>query len=535
MVKKSKLVKLRGETGEPQVKAFPMENKRARRPVGGLLLFLSGGALLASGVILGPAKGKVPAVEESLTKLTEMGFEPSALMLGGTLLIALGLIARHIRLHIQTLLQRDQSERALTEMGADLAEFCNRLVEFQADHLHFRSELENIGKRVHAHHSSDRSGEAADGLFRLAASLDQLGARLDAKLNEAVGSMHGGIHEMANLVAASRDYLQESVEDNAEGIRQIQESTSAMQSDLQEVQVKTNATMQVVSKRASEPVAQLAPAPVAPAPAAAPVHEPEAPEPEVLELEESMLDESVSRGLGLLDEFDSNGETDRPEVEEQPLALFDGMEDSLNDMAPLVSNQPQPLGMTEPQPSAAPISEPEAPRMAKLEQPAEPALELAPEPALEPISEAETFGAPEGTNFPAPASEPEPAEDEAPSQPFAADYAAPFGMDAELETTTEDAGSKGPQTVPLDAPMELSKEEPAAPAFGAMPNLDAAAPEAPLPASDTPQVPPALTGGAFSLAQPKKSGPMEIDLNAPSNGDEDKSGPADLGAPPIGF
>ncbi len=519
MVKKSKLVKLGGEVSEPQVKAFPMENKRARRPIGGLLLFLSGGALLGSGVILGPAKGKVPAVEESLTKLTEMGFEPSLLMLGGTLLIGIGLVARHMRLHIQTLLQRDQSERALTEMGADLAEFCNRLVEFQADHLHFRSELENIGKRVHAHHSSDRSGEAADGLFRLAASLDQLGARLDAKLNEAVGSMHGGIHEMANLVAASRDYLQESVEDNAEGIRQIQESTTAMQSDLQEVQIKTNATMQVVSKRAAEPVAQAAPAP---APAPAPVHEPEPEvlESDVLELEESMLDDSVSRGLGLLDEFDSDGETDRLEIEEQPLALFDGMEDSLNDMAPLVSNTPQAIGVPESQPSAPLFSEPEAPQM---------------DEATEPAAETEAFGAPEGTHFAAQTSEPETTEDMAPSEPFAADYAAPSDMDESPETTSEDSNNSGPKTVPLDAPMELAKEEPAAPAFGAMPDLDAQAPDAPLPAPSAPQVPPALTGGAFSLAQPKKSGPMEIDLNAPSDANEDKSGPSDLGAPPIGF
>lgn len=386
MAKKNNLVRAGKEANDPSIKAFPMENKRARRPLGGILLFLSGGSLLGSGIILGPASGRFAALETPLNKLTEFGLQPDILMLGGSLLIGLGLLSRHMRLHIQTLLQRDQSERALTEMGGDLAEFSNRLVEFQADHLHFRTELESMGRNILAHQQNDRSGEAADGLFRLAGSLDQLSARVEGRLNESMAGVGQSLHELGTLVAASRDFLQESVEDNAEGIRLLTEGLQKAQTDLDQVQLKTTAAMQLLSQPQPQPQ------PAEKVEATAETTPTVEPEPLTIfddsEADSPVPDDAFTlNSLNILDEMEAGHE--EPDCE-SPLALFEEADEDFGMLPPAKPTAEQPEIQPEaetpaPLPSPAPATAPlDKPIPLELKQP-EPLEMNLPEAATEPF------------------------------------------------------------------------------------------------------------------------------------------------------
>ncbi|MFT7678296.1 MAG: hypothetical protein ACI8QC_002282 [Planctomycetota bacterium] len=480
------------EKADPKVKALPIDNKRARRPLGNLLLLSGGTSLFASGIFLGPAASLAGAAAEPLERLTELGLEPNLLMLAGVMLLGLWLVSKHIRLHVQSLMQRDGSERALTEMGADLAEFCNRLVEFQGDHLHFRTELEGMSRQITAHRQGDRSGEAADGLFRMAASFDQLGANMGGQLKESVSSMRHNVDELGGLVAASRDFLQESVEDNGEKIRALQGSLDSLAQEIRQIPAALQLAQAFVAGTGL------------PALGATGATGEEAPEPEdeLDELDEKQeqepeldpedcfqneiddaieLDPSPASGLGLLDDIEAfDEEAEESIFDDGPLAFFDRIESA---------NNPQP---PEPAPEEASTGEASAKEASAEETPA---------------------SAPSNA---APTTEPS-AEEQSPTEQ---------APEPELAPDLASADAIAPSTVPLEAPL---------PALGLKPEeatsdeQTASAPDAPLP---KPIVPPALTGDAFASMPAPDFGPKQIDLTKPPENDP-PGGPGNF--PSIGF
>lgn len=326
------------EKADPKVKALPMDNKRARRPIGNLLLLAGGTGLLASGVFLGPAASLAGEAAEPLERLTELGLEPNLLMLAGTMLLGLWLVSKHIRLHVQTLMKRDQSERALTEMGADLAEFCNRLVEFQGDHLHFRTELEGMNRQITAHRQGDRSGEAADGLFRIAASFDQLGARMGGQMTESVGSMRHNVDELGGLVAASRDFLQESVEENGGKIRELQNSLENLAQEIRQIPAALQLAQAFV---AGTGLPTSGPTLKADATLEAELE----PEPDTVECFGVALADSIeldAGGLGLLDDIEAfDEEAEQSIFDDSPLAFFDRIENASNEERTAAESEPK--------------------------------------------------------------------------------------------------------------------------------------------------------------------------------------------------
>lgn len=389
------------EKADPKVKALPIDNKRARRPIGNLLLLAGGVGLLGSGIFLGPAASLAGAAAEPLQRLTELGLEPNLLMLAGTMLLGLWLVSKHIRLHVQTLMQRDQSERALTEMGADLAEFCNRLVEFQGDHLHFRSELEGMSRQITAHRQGDRSGEAADGLSSMAASFDQLGVRMGSQMTESVSSMRATVDELGGLVAASRDYLQESVEENGEKIRELQSSLENLAQEIRQIPAALQLAQAFV---AGTGLPTLGPTPEQNSATEAEAElEPEA-EPDSEDAFEEALADSIeldtgdAHDLGLLDDIEAfDEEAEQSIFDDSPLAFFDRIENAANEQRAAAQSELEEASSAAPSPAedapleaaaeptdALNMADPIAPSTVPLEPPLPSA---APEPEQAPSSE----------------------------------------------------------------------------------------------------------------------------------------------------
>jgi outer membrane murein-binding lipoprotein Lpp len=183
-----------------------------------MALGLAGLSAIAIGVlmVLGPDRSEAAA--KYTAKLQGSGVLAGHLLAAGAALGGLGLVAFYMRRVAATLLAPGAVEDAMSEVGADLAEFRNKLYELENDHVHFRTEIDAARREVREHREGDRSQEAVDALFRLAGALDTLHARFDQRLGETSQGVEQSLRELGSLVESSRDYLQESLEQSDEHI-----------------------------------------------------------------------------------------------------------------------------------------------------------------------------------------------------------------------------------------------------------------------------------------------------------------------------
>lgn len=202
-----------GQGGEPKIRTFPTDTRRVRSTPGTWLLLIAATVMVGTGLAVAVGVDSVPGLRWYAERLAQMGISSGSLLISGIVLLGITLVSRYMRVHTATLLTPGATEEALAEVGADMAEFRNKLYEFQNDHMHFRTEIESIRREVQEHRRADASGEAKDALFGLAASLDTLHAKLDQTVSRACDGLARSISELGELVEASRDFLQESVED----------------------------------------------------------------------------------------------------------------------------------------------------------------------------------------------------------------------------------------------------------------------------------------------------------------------------------
>jgi len=245
-----------------------------------MLGLLGAGATgLGAALVWGPSRS--PELADLAARAADAGVLPGHLFVAGATLAGLSLVGLHLAKVARTLLRPGAVEEGLTEVGADMAELRNKLYEFENEHVHLRATLDSVRAEVTEHRRKDRSQEAADALFRLAGSFDTLHAQLDQRMTQSAQGVTSTLTELGGLVEASRDYLQDSLE---------------------ELDQRMVALGQRVSERSTPPP----PAPT----------EPERSEPlavlgpEPLPESESEPEEPVTRGLGLLDQLDDQGVND---------------------------------------------------------------------------------------------------------------------------------------------------------------------------------------------------------------------------------
>ena len=198
---------------EVKVRAFPMERRRARHTPTTWLLFALALAMIGAGV-LGHFGDRIdPSLARVAGDLAGLGLEAGTVLVGGCVLLGIALSSRHQRLHAATLLAPGAAEEALTDLGADVAEIRNKLYELGNDQV----ELRNLIRRGHGaaeeHYRANRADEIIQATFRVAGSLDGLHAKFEHRLTEGHAAVLQSVKELGSLIEASRDYLQESLEE----------------------------------------------------------------------------------------------------------------------------------------------------------------------------------------------------------------------------------------------------------------------------------------------------------------------------------
>ena len=210
------------EATEVKVKAFPFSTRKVRSSFGAPILMGFGFASAAIGGMWAFAPETLTGFTGFLETLESGQIAAGDLMVGGLLCFAMGMIGRYPRTMAKSMLDLDQTDQAVTELGADMVEVSNLMQEMRDDQLQARSEVHALSAKVREWRADDKSSEANDALFRLAASLDQLHAQFDRRLGEVTHVIEGRVSETFQLVEASRDFLQESIEENSDRAERIE-------------------------------------------------------------------------------------------------------------------------------------------------------------------------------------------------------------------------------------------------------------------------------------------------------------------------
>jgi hypothetical protein len=228
------------EASEVKVKAFPFTTRKVRHSLGAPMLMGLGCLLAVFGGMWAFAPESMSGMERFLSSLESGQIAAGDLMLGGVLCFALGMIGRYPRAMANSMIELDQTEQAVTELSADMVECSNLMQEMRDDQLQARSEVHSLSAKIREWSASENSGEANDALYRLAASLDQLHAQIDRRLSEVTHVIEGRVAEVFQLVEASRDFLQESIEENSDRAERIERNVGEVLEAVASIEIPTS-------------------------------------------------------------------------------------------------------------------------------------------------------------------------------------------------------------------------------------------------------------------------------------------------------
>lgn len=163
-----------------------------------------------------------PKVSWKLGQISEgfkyLGIEGGTLVMGGLVLFALGMLRR------AQIADREEEadDRLLVEqVAADLLQVRDSLEEVNGGTSQLAKEMRALQGQVaevaqvqaaQPQQQPQQSGVGEEAIFRLAASLDQLGARMEQRLKSQYGAMQDSLEELNGVVLAVRKNMQEMLE-----------------------------------------------------------------------------------------------------------------------------------------------------------------------------------------------------------------------------------------------------------------------------------------------------------------------------------
>ncbi len=179
------------------------------------LLFLTGIgiALFGAGLLHPPTA--VPHADWIATKFSRLGVEGLPFIAAGMTIFCMGLIARlQSKIGRQAPVQEDSEiapevARLVGELSQVRGALGNVQTELLANKQRQDSMLDSIKVALVKESSSDNNSNA---MFRLAASLDQLGARIEERLRTQGVSFEGRLSDVTNAVVRAQQEVTEAVD-----------------------------------------------------------------------------------------------------------------------------------------------------------------------------------------------------------------------------------------------------------------------------------------------------------------------------------
>jgi hypothetical protein len=158
----------------------------------GLAVFGAGLALL----VVPHLSWKGAKIAESLGNL---GLQGGTLLVGGMSLLGLALVRRAMDSSRASAASEDTL--LLEQVATDLVQLRGAMAEIGEETSAVRAALEEMRERAEAEAAAESSDSQTDAIFRLAASLDQLGARIEQRLDAQHTALRDGLDEIDTLLA----------------------------------------------------------------------------------------------------------------------------------------------------------------------------------------------------------------------------------------------------------------------------------------------------------------------------------------------
>lgn len=166
----------------------------------GLTLLGVGGALIGAGLAWLP--GRVSGLDPWIHKVVEAGATPGLVALVGIVVVAIGLALRKLTARIdrqsEALLSVESLGTRIDQVEIALAQVRGSLQELRIEAVYSKNSLaslvETLGEEANAEH---RRG-IQESVFQLAASMDQMGARIDERIsaqNDVFAQTLQGFHD----------------------------------------------------------------------------------------------------------------------------------------------------------------------------------------------------------------------------------------------------------------------------------------------------------------------------------------------------
>lgn len=193
----------------------PFEEAYAPAPPRGgtfdtFLFAFTGFAMAGGGIALAAAPHYSWKVMQVAQQLEGMGFHSGVFVVGGLILFAMGLVHRAVG-NVSTAPPAPVDDQAqdfalvAEQLATDLAELRDSLLDVTEEVTSISASQETVIRQTKPVDSTGIESEKHNAMFALAASLDQLNARLDEKMHHLDVQLRSQFDQVGATIAASRD------------------------------------------------------------------------------------------------------------------------------------------------------------------------------------------------------------------------------------------------------------------------------------------------------------------------------------------
>jgi hypothetical protein len=198
-------------------RSTPRSNKQesvSPSPSTGTSWMWLGGVFGLVGITLALEKFLPAPVASVVTSAHEMGVNGDVLAMGGFLLIAVGALAKSAARNAN---RPNDDALLLEQVASDLLVVKDTLELGRQSTQMVHDDLRAVHGSVHAlteaRNAPPQGGiNGEDAIFRLAASLDQLGARIEQRMKSQYGEMQSSLDELGEVVTSLRGHVDEMVQ-----------------------------------------------------------------------------------------------------------------------------------------------------------------------------------------------------------------------------------------------------------------------------------------------------------------------------------
>jgi len=168
-------------------------------------MFFAFGGLLAglAGCLCAYGPKVLPAQAELFQKASSHGITPGALWCLSVLLFGLSVFARALGRNVESLGSSDDQSLLMDQLTTDLAITRTSMQELRVEFVYLKDQVSNMGRDLPTSIVAANESSTRDAMYRLAASLDQVGARLEQRIRSQQGTLESTLQEVQQSLQAT--------------------------------------------------------------------------------------------------------------------------------------------------------------------------------------------------------------------------------------------------------------------------------------------------------------------------------------------